>query len=55
MFFSHDEGLNWETFAKDRDYFEILLIELGTNLRITYKDRDQIGGLLEYEYWAVKS
>jgi len=34
------------TFNKDRDYFEIL-IESGTNLIITYKDRDQFDGLLE--------
>ena len=25
VFFSYDEGLNWETFDKDRDYFEILI------------------------------
>ena len=43
--FSHDKRLNGETFDKDRDYFEIL-IESETNLKITYKDKDQIGGLL---------
>jgi len=46
--FLHDERLNWEVFDKD-SYFEIL-IESGTNLRITYKDRDQIGGLLDINY-----
>jgi hypothetical protein len=45
--FLHDEGLNWKTFDKDNDYFKIL-IELRTNLRITYKekDKDLVDGLL---------
>jgi len=46
MFFSHDEGLNLETFDKDMDYFEIL-IESRTNLIITYKDKNQFDGLLK--------
>jgi len=33
-------------FDKDNDHFE-LLIELGTNLRIWYKDMDQFNDLLK--------
>jgi len=47
MFIPHAEGLNFETFDKDMDYFEIL-IESKTNLRITYKDNDQFDNLLVF-------
>lgn len=36
---------NWETFDKDMNCFKIF-IEYGTNLKVTYKDNDQIGSLL---------
>jgi len=45
MFLSHDEGLDWFFFNKDKNNSEIL-IELETNLRVTYKDTGQINGLL---------
>lgn len=41
-----ESGPIWETFDKDRDHFE-LLIESWTKLRIWYKDRDQLDGLLQ--------
>lgn len=40
----------FEILTKDINYFEIL-IKLRTNLRITYKDDDQIDGLLKKEYF----
>jgi len=45
MFLLHDEELNWETFDKYINYFEIS-IEFVTNLRVTYKNRDQFSGLI---------
>lgn len=50
MFLLHYEGFNWETFEKDRDYFKILR-ESGTDLRITYKDKDQFSGLIKFIIW----
>jgi len=54
MFFSHDKELNWKTFDKDRDYFEIL-IESEINLRITDKNIDQFDGLLKLFYAIVQT
>jgi len=50
MFLLDDDELNWETFDKDNDYFKIL-IESMTNLRSTYKDRDQFNSLLKNILW----
>ena len=53
MFLSHDERPNWETFDKNKDLFEILT-ELGTNLKVTYKDINQFDNLLAkylYKYF----
>jgi hypothetical protein len=45
MFFHMMRDLMEKFFYKDNDYFK-MLIESRTNLRITYKDMDQIGDLL---------